>query len=236
MPSPIHSGLKREILKLLENEDLPAVKEKILSFPPRQAINPLIGALCHRKEEVRWKAIAAIGPVVAKIASQDLEKARVVIRRFMWMLNEESGGMAWGVPEAMAESLANHRGLAEEYTSILISYGWEEGNYLEYPPAQRGVVWGVGRMAQVFPDLLEKFKAPEYLFHLSDSSDPFVRAFWLWAYGQMGKTLLKDLLPQVLKKIRNLPPSEVEIIFYDGLALRQAGFQEILTETLSHLS
>ncbi len=231
-----HTTLKREVLSLLEMEDLPVVKKKILSFPPRKVINPLIGALCHREEAVRWKAIAAIGIIVAQIASEDLEKARIVIRRFMWMLNEESGGMAWGVPEAMAESLANSRVLAEEYTSILISYGWEKGNFLEYPPAQRGVMWGAGRLAQVFPDLLEKFKAPEYLFPLSSSEDPFVKAYWVWAYGQMGKTLLKDLLPQVLEQIRAIPPLKLEILFYDGSDLRYTNFQEILIETLLHLS
>jgi len=236
VPKAAHSLLKREVLKLLETEDLPTVKEKILSFPPRKVINPLIGALCHREEAVRWKAVAAIGVVVARIAAEDLERARVVIRRFMWMLNEESGGMAWGVPEAMAESLANSRALAEEYTSILISYGWEEGNFLEYPPAQRGVVWGVGRLAQVFPDLLKKFRAPEYLLPLSSSEDPFVRAFWVWSYGQMGKEVLGELLPEVRRRLQEMPPLELSLLFYDGTDLRKTSFQEILTETLLRLS
>ncbi len=231
-----HTALKREILHLLEREDLPKVKEKILSFPPRKAINPLIGALCHRDEAVRWKAVAAIGKVVARISEEELERGRIIIRRFMWMLNEESGGMAWGVPEAMAESLANVRALAEEYTSILISYGWEEGNFLEYPPAQRGVIWGVGRLAQVFPDLLKKFHAPEYLLPLSASEDPFVKTFWAWAYGEMGKPLLGSLLPEVKRRLEEMSLPLFPLLFYDGKDLRQTTTQEILTETLLHFS
>ncbi len=231
-----HRLLKQEVLHLLQTEDLPLIKEKIREFPPRQAINPLIGALCHRDEAVRWKAVAAIGVVVAEIAREDIEHARVIIRRFMWMLNEESGGMAWGVPEAMAETLANHEKLAQEYTSILISYIWPEGNYLEYPPAQRGVIWGIGRLAQEFPHLLKEYKAPEYAFHLVDSPDQFVRAFWVWAYGQMGKDLLGDLLPRVIEKLKALSPLSFTLFFYDGKQLKKTSFQQILTETLSHLT
>ncbi len=236
MPKALHTTLKREVLALLERADLPSLKEEIKKFPPRQAINPLIGALCHRNEAVRWKAVAAIGVLVGEIARQDLEKARVIIRRFMWMLNEESGGMAWGVPEAMAESLANHATLAQEYASILISYVWEEGNYLEYPPAQRGVIWGIGRLAQVFPAFVKEYKAPEYALPLSTSEDPFVRGFWVWAYGQMGKEVIGDLLPEVLKRLKAMPKLELDLLFYDGKTLIQKTFQEIFTETLSQLT
>ncbi|WP_456370759.1 DVU0298 family protein [Thermodesulfatator atlanticus] len=235
MPSFSCRDLKREILDLLAKRDLPFILEEVKNFPPKKTINVLIGALCHREEEVRWKAIAAIGPVVAQIAAKDLEAARVIVRRFMWMLNEESGGMAWGVPEAMAESLANHRKLAEEYTSILISYIWEEGNYLEYPPAQRGVVWGIGRLAQVFPDLLEKHKAPQYALHLSDSSDPFVRAFWMWAYLQM-KPLIGGLKEEVVCKLKKMPTSELDLLFYDGNDLRRVSYAELLKEALKAYS
>ena len=236
MPRLTHRALKGEVLRLLTQEDLPAVKEKIKAYPPRQAVNPLIGALCHREEEVRWKAVAAIGVVVAEIANVEMEQARIIIRRFMWMLNEESGGMAWGVPEAMAEALASHEGLAQEYTSILISYVWPEGNYLEYPPAQRGVIWGVGRLAQVFPELVKKHHGPAYTLHLADSEDPFVRTFWTWAVGQMGREVLGSLLPRVLEKLKAMPLVSLELLFYDGKRLRRASFREILNETLYQLT
>jgi len=229
-----HRVLKREVLSLLK-KDLPLIVQEILRYPPRQVINPLVGALC-RDDVTRWKAVAAIGRVVARIAEEDLERARVVIRRFMWMLNEESGGMAWGVPEAMAESLACQRQLAEEYTSILISYIWPEGNYLEYPPAQRGVVWGIGRLAKVHPDLIRRFEAAKHLLHLLSSPDKQVLGLTLWAYAQMGKETMGPYLSQVVSTLRglSLPKERPPILLLEDLRLVEFVWDENFLETLLH--
>jgi len=40
------------------------------------------------------------------------------MRRLMWNLNDESGGIGWGNPEAMGEILACHEALANEYAPI----------------------------------------------------------------------------------------------------------------------
>ncbi len=63
-----------------------------------------------------------MGRVAADLADRDMESARVVVRRLMWNLNDESGGIGWGSPEAMGEIMACHEGLAEEYSCILISF------------------------------------------------------------------------------------------------------------------
>ena len=71
-----------------------------------------------------------MGAVVEKLAWEDMEGARVIMRRLMWSLNEESGGIGWGAPEAMAEIMARHLELAREYSHMLISYMDYEGNFL----------------------------------------------------------------------------------------------------------
>ena len=57
-----------------------------------------------------------MGAVVAHLAEKDMESARVVMRRLMCSLNDESGGIGWGAPEAMGEIIASHEGLASELT------------------------------------------------------------------------------------------------------------------------
>lgn len=54
--------------------------------------------------------------------------------RLMWTLNDESGGIGWGAPETMAEAMACHPHIAEEYVCILLFYIREDGNFLEYEP------------------------------------------------------------------------------------------------------
>ncbi len=168
------ANLKREVWALLKQGEKGLAK--ILNYPPRRVINPLIAALLHREEEVRTQAIKAIGQVVARLAEKDMESARIIMRRFMWMLNEESGGIGWGVPQAMAESMVCSPALAKEYLAIFLAYIWEDGNYLEFTPIQREVLRGVLRLVEVYPELLQEYRAEEHLRKLLSSPDPAVRA------------------------------------------------------------
>jgi HEAT repeat protein len=178
--------IKREIQALLAADDFDAALRKILALPPRATVNPLIGGLCALDERAKWRAVTALGQVVAAMAALEMEDARIVMRRFMWMLNDESGGIGWGVPEAMAEILSRHNGLAEEYVNILVSYLRPDGFYLEYPPLQQGLLWGIGRFAEARPDLLHKFNAVRYLSPYLESPDGAVRGLAARALGLLG--------------------------------------------------
>jgi len=178
-------GIKHEILTLLGQAELAAVLSVLAGYPPEKLLNPLFSAICSAAEKTKWNAVSAMGATVARLADQDMEAARIVMRRFMWSLNDESGGIGWGTPEAMAECLACHRGLAQEYTKILVSFMREDGFYLELPTLQRGLMWGMGRLAQVCPDLLHDWQASRYLLPYLDSEDPIVRALAARALGQL---------------------------------------------------
>ena len=178
-------GLKQEILTLLSQAELDAVLTALAGYPPQKLLNPLFSAICSGSEKTRWTAVSAMGTTVARLADQDMEAARIVMRRFMWSLNDESGGIGWGAPEAMAECLACHEGLAQEYTKILVSFMREDGFYLELPALQRGLLWGISRLAQVRPELLRNWQAPRYLLPYLDSKDPVVLALAARALGQL---------------------------------------------------
>ena len=86
--------------------------------------------LCSNEEQVKWTAVKTLGAYVSELAENDLEAARDWMRRFMWQLNEESGGIGWGVAETMGEAMARHEGLAREFSCILVSYLREDGKKL----------------------------------------------------------------------------------------------------------
>lgn len=109
-----------------------------------------------------------MGVVVSGMAETSMEDARIIMRRLMWMLNEESGGIGWGVPEAMGEVMAINRNLAEEFNRILISYADENGNYIEHTPLMKGVLWGIGRLSEAWPDLAETAAPHTRCFLFSD--------------------------------------------------------------------
>jgi hypothetical protein len=106
--------LKKKILEFLGSDDFENSLQKICQLPARQAVNPLFSFFYNTNEWIRWRAVTAMGALVFSLAEQDMESARVVMRRLMWNLNDESGGIGWGSPEAMGEIMARHSRLAEE--------------------------------------------------------------------------------------------------------------------------
>ncbi len=174
-------GLKQTVRNLLNADAFEASLHEFCMLPARQVINPLFSFLVHSDEKLRWRAITAMGAVVENLARKDMESARVIVRRLMWSLNDESGGIGWGAPEAMAEIMARHEGLAREYSRMLISYMDYEGNFLEYEGLQRGVLWGLVRLARVRPQMVAE--AGGHLQKYLESSDATIRGLAAWASG-----------------------------------------------------
>jgi hypothetical protein len=201
-------GLKKEVSRKLG--ELPL--DELLKFSDQHSaqamVHGLFSCLCSSREKVRWLAISVFGHVMARLADEDMERARIVMRRFMWMLNDESGGIGWGVPEAFAESVACHERLAQEYIHMLVSYMREEGFFLELEELQRGLMWGVGRAAQKRRILLLEKNAVVHLLPYLDSKDAAVRGLASWASGNLWAQESEE-------KIRALLNDAAEVRFYE---------------------
>ena len=218
-------ALKKTIINLLDSGDLAGVLALQEVYPRHKLVNPLSSCLCNTDEMVKWLAVSALGQIVAGVATADMESGRVVMRRFMWMLNDESGGIGWGVPEAMAEVMACHAGLAAEYAHILVANMREEGNFLELPMLQRGLMWGLGRLAAVRPELMNKKNAGEYLGQYLDSADPQVRGRAIWAMTQLG-----GLKPA---RLSELVDDRAPVTIYQDLQLQSFTVAELAKTLLS---
>lgn len=184
--------IKQEVLALLASTDLDYIGREVRNYAEKDVVNPLFSALSRPEERVRWHAVTVFGQVVPRLADQDMEAARVVMRRFLWSLNDESGGIGWGAPEAMAEIMLHHDRLAEEYLHMLISYlrpdgplEHQDGNFLELPSLQCGLLWGIGRLAlRLGPKLISQGVVADLLPYLQ-SEDGGVRGLAVWALGQL---------------------------------------------------
>lgn len=179
-------AIKKEVFTLLREEDLTAALARLRQLPKSPTIKALYSGICHNDELLHWRAVSAMGVVVAELAESEMEAARIVMRRFMWSLNDESGGIGWGVPEAMAECIVLHDAIAAEFGHMPVAYMREDGYFLEYEPLQRGLMWGLGRIAQVRKELLLTKKVLAYLPPYLDSPDPAVRGLAALALGRLG--------------------------------------------------
>ena len=216
--------IKKQVLQLLQG-DLETARLAFEKYDEHGLVNPLFSALYRSEEMLRWHAVTLFGEVLARLADKDMEAARIVMRRYIWSLNDESGGIGWGAPEAMAEGIFHHARLCDEYVHMLISYlcpdgplEHQDGNFLELPALQRGLLWGIGRVAEKRSRLLvEKDVVPNLLPYLA-SDDGTVRAFATRALGLLGATESKDALSKLLS-------DSCEVRFYhnDKITVRSVG-------------
>ncbi len=147
--------LKIKVRQLLFEDDFEKQIEDIKRVSARRVVNPLFSFLYSNDELLKSRAVIAMGIVVSRLADHEMGSARIIMRRLMWSLNDESGGIGWGAPEAMGEIMARHGKLADEYHKILISYSMPGNNFIEHEDLQEGVLWGIARLAQTRPDLVK---------------------------------------------------------------------------------
>jgi hypothetical protein len=221
-----HRQLKAQVLGLLQTQDWPAALERLGLMPARQVVNPLFGLLYHAEPLIRWRAVSAMGRVVCGLADETIESARIVMRRLMWNLNDESGGIGWGSPEAMGDILARHAGLAGEYGCILVSYADPDGNFLEHPGLQPGVLWALGRLGRVHPEVV--CPAVDFIKPHLHSPVPNLRGMAVWALQPFVDDRLGALLRLLVSDPRHLQ-------VYIDEALKDRTIGDLAAEALAGL-
>jgi hypothetical protein len=204
--------LKKQVFALLQLPELNDSIEQIARYPLRRVVNPLFSFLYSLEENIHWRAVSVMGAVIARLAEQEMEAARIIMRRFIWNLNDESGGIGWGSPAAMGETLALSQRLANEYSAILLSYIRPDGNYLEHEDLQPGALWGIGRLAYTRPE--KATDAAPFLGEFMKSKRPLQRGLAAWTAG----ALPLEATRRHLELLRN-DPSEFRLYlegrFYD---------------------
>ncbi|HHD57367.1 MAG TPA: HEAT repeat domain-containing protein, partial [Desulfobulbaceae bacterium] len=193
--------LKKQIFSLLKQPDIGRVLSDIQVFPAKEVVNVLFSAICQVDELLRWHGISAMGVMVTRLADADLEEGRIIMRRLLWSLNDESGGIGWGAPESMAEIMHHHEKLSLEYIHMLISYARpdgqeleQDGNYLEYEILQRGLLWGFDRLCERRLGLLVEKGLPGDILPYLRSGDHVVRGLAARLCGRLSIGSARDAL------------------------------------------
>jgi HEAT repeat protein len=153
---------KEAARRLLAVFDLPGVER--WASAERQAPMLLQSLLFDPDELLGWRAVEALGRVAA--ARRDPEPAREMLRRALWLMNDESGGLLWRGPQVLGAVLAGVPALCGEFLEVLASF-------LEEEPFRAGARWGLWRVAAVRPDAVASVAAG--LPASASDPDPSVR-------------------------------------------------------------
>lgn len=140
--------MKKELQQILATSDRKVAVAFAEPYSLEQLTGPIFSQFYHPADLVKFRSIALLGAVAARTAPVSMERVRILMRKFLWYLNDESGGMGWGVPEAMGEVMVNCERMGLEFGFILVSYLDPEGNFLEHEALQRGVLWGIGTLVE----------------------------------------------------------------------------------------
>ncbi|MBQ7739491.1 MAG: HEAT repeat domain-containing protein [Desulfovibrionaceae bacterium] len=214
---------KRELRQMLEQDTwrthLSAIAEGgTTHIGPLFSFLPTDPLLMHR-------AAVALGAVCANLSQTEMEKARNVVRRYMWHLSEESGNIGWGIPEAFAETLLQSDALAREFRRILITYVIDlgrEDNYCDNNVLRRSCYWACGRYAQEKSELCLDWRG--WLVKGLDDEDIICRGMACFGLAQLPLNLMD--VPK-LRAIENANFQDICILF-DG--------ENIYEQTVSELA
>lgn len=226
---------RNTVLEALKAEPWPEGLARLEGFPAKELLGPLYACLLEPDPLVRWRAASGFGAVVARLFARKPEDARQLMRQLMWRLNEESGNIAWGIPEAFGEILAAQPVLAAEFHRVLASYinerDCETGdNYLELCPLRRGVYWALGRLAEARPEFA--LAALDDLILALDGDDPESRGLAAWALGPL-LPLAGGKEAGLREKLARLASDASPLDFYTGGRLVRTSVGRLAAEALA---
>lgn len=207
-------ALKKELKDWLSAEDWQSRLPDIAALDAREAAGPLLSFLLLGGD-MAFRAAQGLGVTVAALAEQEMEPARNIIRRLMWHMNEESGNIGWGIPEAFAEILARCPKLNKEFAHVLLSYIVDTGkddNFCDHGVLRRSCFWAVGRLAQVHPEMGVRAR-PWLLRGLADADIP-CRGMAAWALGQLPPSF-ENMPP--LRRLVVEGHQDICLVFEDGV-------------------
>jgi hypothetical protein len=214
--------IKKQVGKILLSDNRRDAFDQLKEIPEQVLSAPLFSYFYSLDDIIKFRSTAAMGALVQRMAAKKIEDARIILRRLMWNLNDESGGIGWGSVEAMGEILSLSKPLAKEFQSILFSYINPGGTFLEHEMLQRGSLWGVGTYI-INSGISDKTVASNLLPFLN-SDDPVKRGYAVRAIVSIDNDT-KMLPDDVLSDNNDIP-------IFDGWDFRDTKISAIVQGAL----
>ncbi|MDQ7093104.1 methylated-DNA--[protein]-cysteine S-methyltransferase [Desulfosporosinus sp. PR] len=137
---------KRDVERTLENRDW----EQLITWAKedRNVVRQLVARIYVKDGIVFWRAVEALGVVTHALEQEEKNIAVELVRRYFWMLNEESGGTAWNSSEAISSIIAH-------CPESCGHFNWMLSDLLQDDSLREGALWGFCQIAQNAPHLVE---------------------------------------------------------------------------------
>lgn len=193
--------IKQTIHQALEQNDLDAIVSFVQKH--RRALTPLVRIAYDKESLAGWRAIKAIGRVAKALVSTDHEFLRVTIRKQLWSLSDESGGIGWAAPEIIGEIVSAD---PEKFSDIIpiIAEVYE----IEEVVFRPGVVYALFRIAETAPELIVRYH--KVIIRSLAENDPLTKVYaldlvrLLWSMAIKNSMWSKEYQDKIKKAINDL--------------------------------
>lgn len=213
----VKGGLKNRIKDLLKTKAYNEIAE--LAKTDKGVIRQTISLAYDKEDPMTWRAIEAIGFIAGALSVEKNDVIRDTIRRLLWSMGEESGGIGWSSAEMLGEII---RANPDEFSDI-IPIVWSFRDEEMFRP---GTVWAMGRIALCRPDLAGFILRD--LQMMTADKNPTVRGYAAWVIGIMGAG-------EFIGDIKNLADDNSSINFYHDGDLIKKTVGEIAEEAISRI-
>lgn len=150
---------------------------------PAKTLRYLTSRLSSADSALKWKAVGALGAVAADREAISENRIRQLLRRFVWLLTDESGNVPYGIPEAFGEVLVARPEFQAEFLPLLCSFA-HEPERLQTGPIEQGVFWALGRVGR--PAAVCSPEAVEAVVRAAQQHpEPETRSIAAWAQSQL---------------------------------------------------
>lgn len=196
--------MKEKIREFLLKKDFDSILE--LGEPGR-IVRALLSLSYDKSSEIAWRSIEAIGRIVALVTKDRVDFGKELIRRLLWSIRDEAGGIGWSSPEIIGEIVRNDPERYQDIPRILWSFMDEE--FL-----RKGIIWAVGRIGEVAPELVE-FTLPYLRLIAKNDGDREMRFYASWALCKLGE------------EYKGGESGGKKIVIYDNGTLKEMSFSEL---------
>ena len=155
---------KRDVERVLENRDWKQLCD--WAVENKNVYRQLMARIYVKDGIVFWRAVEALGVFAHYIEQKERNYALELVRRYFWMLNEESGGTAWNASEAIGSLIAH-------CPETCGQFNWMLSGLLEDESLRDGALWGLGQLGQNAPHMVDPLE--ERIRPFLESDDPLTR-------------------------------------------------------------
>jgi hypothetical protein len=218
--------LKQALINALEANDYKTVRT--LALQSRKVFSVLVRLAYDKTTFMGWRSIRAIGHVASLYVNNNYPFLRDAIRKLLWSLSDESGGIGWSAPEILGEIVSADPGKMSDVIPLIADiFKIDERVF------RPGVLYAMKRISEIQPELVVPFEG--LVLRGLHEDDPLARIYALELVHILKRRISPETFREVISQVRNMRQDNAVVWVYRNDNFEDLEIKEIATLVYNHL-